>query len=284
MSDLVTDAIDRSLPSPPSSLPSPAERLAAGRRGVRRRRLAGGALLVAVTAGAVVVPTFLLDGAGPDAQVADGRGTSATESPAPTRPPGPDEWDGWDAGLVKWDGEELRTREGVTVVQEVLDPMQEDLPSLGLVLRRDGVTTWMLLSKMDGGRFATWTDEADSGWATFEQWLADSVALQDGSPANPAAGIRLVTLDDSGAVVPDQPGVVVLEQQGAPDLPRYGTDAKGAASAVALLEWEGLRWFVLAVRVDGRVSVTPVAVTKAEGATTLDEFVAFMAASESGMR
>ncbi len=187
--------------------------------------------------------------------------------------------DTWFAGLVQWTGGELRTRKGVVVVKQVDQPVSSDLPSVGLVLVKDGVTTWMLIA--DGGASAGWTEEADSGWATFEEWLVDQVALQSGQPE-----LQLVSLDGDGAVIPREPGVVVLEQQADPDLGAYGTDAEGATSAVALLEWKEQRWFVLAVRTGGQTSVTPVAAGKAGGARTLDEFVAFMAdrADEGGMR
>ena len=99
-------------------------------------------------------------------------------------------------------------------------------------------------------------------------------------------GLQLVRIDEDGTVAAELPGVEVVEQQADPDLERYGTSASGSDSAVALVEWQGARWFVLAVRIDGRTSATTVAVDKAEGATTLDEFVAFMAdkADEGGMR
>lgn len=187
--------------------------------------------------------------------------------------------DQWFAGLVQWSDGNVRTRKGVVVVKQINQPVPSDLPSVGLVLVKDGVTTWMLIT--DGGTSAGWTEEADSGWATFEEWLIDQVALQSGQPEP-----QLVTLDSGGAVIPEEPGVVVLEQQADPDLGAYGTDAEGASSAVALLEWKEQRWFVLAIRTSGQTSVTPVAAAKAGGARTLDEFVAFMAtqADEGGMR
>ena len=88
-----------------------------------------------------------------------------------------------------------------------------------------------------------------------------------------------------GTVSATSPAAVeVLDQRADPDLPGYGTGH--GPSAVALLEWQGERWFVLVLRFDGQDSVTTVAASKTEGASTLDEFVAFMAdkADEGGMR
>ena len=55
---------------------------------------------------------------------------------------------------------------------------------------------------------------------------------------------------------------------------------------MALLDWQGERWFVLAVQLPREVAVTTFAASKAGGAETLDEFVAFVAdqADEGGLR
>lgn len=179
-------------------------------------------------------------------------------------------------GVANWHGGEVDTEPGVTVVRRVEDPVPGD-ESLGLVARRDGTTTWLLFTH--GGAAASWTLDTDSGWLTFDQWLADQVAMQTGSP-----GLRLVRLAADGSVNATSPAVEVLDQRADPDLPRYGTGE--VPSAVALLEWQGERWFALVVELDGQDSVTTVAASKADGAQTLDEFVAFMAdkADEGGMR
>lgn len=188
-----------------------------------------------------------------------------------------DDVPGMGGGLVTWHGGELDPARGVTVVRQVDDPVPGD-ESLGLVLQSKGRTTWMLLTK--GGSAASWSLDTDSGWLTFDQWLADQVAVQTGSP-----GVRLVRLAADGTVSATSPAAVeVLDQRADPDLPGYGTGH--GPSAVALLEWQGERWFVLVLRFDGQDSVTTVAASKTEGASTLDEFVAFMAdkADEGGMR
>lgn len=182
--------------------------------------------------------------------------------------------DAWIGGLVQWDGGEVRTRDGVTVVRTVEQPVA-DGPSVGLVLRSGGELTWMLVT--DGGAGSTWTQESGSGWNTFDEWLADQVALADGGRAP-----EPVRLDGDGSVVAARAGVEVLDQQADPDLRAYGTEAAGAESAVARIAWKDEEWFVLLI--DG--SVTTVGVDKARGAQTLDDFVAFMAdqADEGGMR
>lgn len=188
-----------------------------------------------------------------------------------------DDVPGMGGGLVTWRGGELDPAPGVEVVERVENPVPGD-ESLGLVLRSEGQTTWMLLSQ--GGLAASWTLEPDSGWATFDQWIADQVAVQTGSP-----GVRLVRLADDGTITATAPSVEVLDQRADPDLAGYGTD-EDRPSAVAMLDWAGERWFVLAVGSSNQVAVTTVAASKAPGVETLDEFIAFMAdkADEGGMR
>ena len=69
----------------------------------------------------------------------------------------------------------------------------------------------------------------------------------------------------------------MLDQRADPELPAYGTDS-AEASAVALVSWHGERWFVLFVRLPDQDAVTTFAAVKADGAQTLDDFVAFAAA------
>lgn len=188
-----------------------------------------------------------------------------------------DDVPGMAGGLATWFGGTLDTAPGVSVLRQVEDPVPGD-DSLGLVLRSEGRTTWALFSQ--GGDASSWELESDSGWLTFDQWLADQVSVQTGSPR-----VRLVELAADGTVSAAAPGVEVLEQQADPDLPAYGTDAAGA-SAVALVDWQGERWFVLVVRFPREVAITTVAAPKAGGARTLDDFIAFTAdqADEGDLR
>ena len=120
---------------------------------------------------------------------------------------------------------------------------------------------------------------ADSGWLTFDQWLADQVALQTGDPAP-----RLVELEDDGTVARRAPGVEVLDQQADPDLPAYGTG--GGPLGLALVTWQGERWFVLSCASPARTASPRSRPRRPDGAETLDDFIAFAAdrADEGGMR
>ncbi|QSR32967.1 hypothetical protein CFI00_21180 [Nocardioides sp. S5] len=182
------------------------------------------------------------------------------------------------AGLVGWTGGEVSLAPGVTVDQQVLDPSGER-ESIGLVLRHRGEVTWMLLDTSPTGGSAVHEKESESGWLTFEQWLDEHVAIRDREPR-----LRLVDLEQDGTVSAALPDVQVLDQQSGPDLPDYGTDA-ASASAVALVEWEEERWFVLAVRMPDEDALTTYAADKA-GVETIDDFIAFTAdqADEGGLR
>jgi hypothetical protein len=200
------------------------------------------------------------------AEVANGGMTSVPADDVP----------GMAGGLATWHGGNLEAAPGVTVVRQVEDPVPGD-DSLGLVLRSGGRTTWALFTQ--GGDASAWELEAESGWLTFDQWLADHVALETGGPR-----VRLVELEDDGTVRPAVAGVEVLDQRARPDLPAYGTTE--VPSALALVSWQGKRWFVLVVRFDGEDGVTTFAAEKADGATTLDDFITFAAdrSDEGGLR
>ena len=200
------------------------------------------------------------------AEVANGGMTSVPADDVP----------GMAGGLATWHGGNLEAAPGVSVVRQVDDPVPGD-DSLGLVLRSEGRTTWALFTQ--GGGASVWEPEAESGWLTFDQWLADQVSLQSGSPR-----LQLVELAVDGSLRAATPGVEVLDQRANPELPAYGTGE--VPSALALVTWQGERWFVLVMRFDGPDGVTTFAARKAGGAQTLDDFIAFAAdrADEGGLR
>lgn len=186
------------------------------------------------------------------------------------------------AGLVDWSGGEPELRPGATLVRTVDDPIDSKdwKDSVGLVVRADGELTWMVLMLDESGAAATTERAVESGWPSFDLWLAEQVALQTGQP-----GLRLVELDVDGTVSPALRDVEVLDQRADPDLAAYGTDA-ATASAVALVSWRDERWFVLAQVHPDQEMVVTFAASKADGAETIDEFIEFAAAraDEGGLR
>ena len=171
--------------------------------------------------------------------------------------------------LVNWSGGEPELRPGATVVQKVDDPIESERDSIGLAVRFEGEVTWLVLMRMRHGWGASSEKAAESGWPTFDLWLAEQAALQAGEP-----GLRLVEMDADGTVSPALPGVEVLDQQADPDLAAYGT-AAATASTVALVDWRDERWFVLALLHPEQDTVITFAAAKTDGAETIDEFIDF---------
>ena len=186
------------------------------------------------------------------------------------------------AGLVNYTTNRLVVRKGAEIVRRVDNPMGLESPksSVGLVVEHAGTTTWMLLETGPRGGGGSYEDEVDSGWPTFDLWLADSVALQKGQP-----GLRLATLAEDGTLSPGEDGVQILDQLPNPAIPEY-VDESATASGVAMLRWRGETWFVLAVRYDDQDAITTVAASKAPGADDIESFLDFMRdhVDEGGMR
>lgn len=165
-------------------------------------------------------------------------------------------------------------RPGATIVRRVDNPHAVTPPekSVGLVVEFEGDTTWLSLTASPKGGGGTWEKATESGWTDFDQWLAADVALQKGDPQ-----VSPVTIDDEGGLTPAEPGVEILDQRSDPDLPAY-TDASSTASGVAMITWQGETWFVLVVRFPDQDSVTTFAASKADGASSIDEFIEFATA------
>lgn len=166
----------------------------------------------------------------------------------------------------------IELRPGATIVRRVDNPHSLTPPetSVGLVVEFEGETIWLSLDSSPTGGGGTFVKEADSGWATFDEWLADQVALQQGEP-----GLRLVSIDDEGVLTPALPGVEIIEQQSDPDLEAY-TGGVATASAAAMLTWDGETWFALVVRFPrGEDTVVSFAADKADGASNVEEFIEF---------
>ncbi|WP_134766594.1 hypothetical protein [Nocardioides sp. 1609] len=285
-SDLA-DHLDSSFGDGPP-LPPADVRLRAGRRALRRRRLTTAAGAVAVVAVLGTAYTVLDDdstSAGGGVDVA-GTPTPARASSAPpgsptgsptgapaTSPPtaaarpsaglhGSDVW-------LEADGSVLKAR-GVTVTERIANPLASVLPhrSLGLAYSRDGEDYWALLEYDPVGGSLTW-DPAGKSFATLQQWIDDMVALQTGEP-----GLRLVRFGAGETLLP-RAGVEILAQTGAVDLPDSFA-GPGDRTAVAMVTYEGMRWFVLAREIGGsEPEYLPTA--GSVGGATIDDFLAYAA-------
>lgn len=185
--------------------------------------------------------------------------------------------------VVDYGPDGIVLRPGATIVRRVANPHRVLPPetSVGLVVEFEGDTIWLSLTASPSGGGGTYENAGESGWTDFDQWLAADVALQKGG-----SQVSPVAIDDEGVLTPAEPGVKILDQRADPDLPAY-TDPSTTASAVAMISWEGENWFVLVVRFPGEDAVTTFAASKADGASSLDEFIEFARARAddgSGLR
>lgn len=262
MSTDLTDALERAIPRTDTgpALPSADDRLARGRRGVRRRRTVGATLAVGAAAAALLLPP-VLGGAGPaddrrPAQVAESSSSaqapsSTPSSPAPeessppvgSSPPGGD-FERAPIELVRldWDGQRPVSFPGrVTVVDELDDPFARSgvLAWAGTV-RYEGVTYWALVHQAGNGSFGTNTRPVPG--RSIEQWVRDHEEI-DTSPLRP-----WVDIQPDGTLTPRE-GVTIVEQRSPA---RVDQADPASPSATAMIEVDGAR-VCLVVRADPAV-------------------------------
>lgn len=82
-------------------------------------------------------------------------------------------------------------------------------------------------------------DDAGHTYPTFDLWLGDAVAMQHGEPT-----LAPVSFGDGKTLVPED-GVELLDQRPSPQMPENFAPP-GDRTAVAMVRWQGERWFVLA--------------------------------------
>jgi hypothetical protein len=245
MSTHLSDALERAIPGTGHgpALPPADDRLALGRRGVRRRRAAAGSLAAIAAVAAVVVPTALADGPAPDGrapQVADGSRDGgpdggATSSSQPTSP----------TSLVQLDvGADVPVLldRGVTVVDEVEDPFaRSEVFAWAGTVRFRGTTYWALTHRTGDGTFSTHTRPIRG--RTIEQWVRDHEEVNT-SGLRPWVDLRL------GGSLSARDGVRIVEQRSPA---REDPADPSAPSATAMLEVDGARLCVV-VRAGARGS------------------------------
>lgn len=264
------DQLDGSFGAGPA-LSAPSDRLAAGRRALRRRRgleVLGGAAAVV----AVVAASFTLVGGGGHAP----RGADPM-APGPTvAAPSPGDIDEVQleaeldrlAALAKDRARQVRSQRLVSnqfpaaldqdgtlvvkdsweVTRQVEEPVGYQPPekSLGVVVTDDDQTRWMLLTlhrardaqgRPIGGEMATSADADDpgKGYTRFEDWLASMVAISGGP--EPQA---LVTVGADDRVRPE-PGSTLVSVQTVNEILGYTTHG----DRVAQVRRDGHLWFVV---------------------------------------
>lgn len=131
-----------------------------------------------------------------------------------------------------FDDGELRTRPGVEIARTVPDPLEGG--SVGLVYEYRDRTYWALLDPSGGT-----TERAFAAFPTFDYWLADQVAMENGDPT-----LALVRFGEGDRLVALE-GVEVLRQSSI-ELADGTAGVPRVRSAVAEVTYEDRRWYVVA--------------------------------------
>ncbi len=310
----LADLLDGSFGAGPDGLPTPSERLAAGRRSLRRRHRAG----IAGTSVAVVGVVGLaaaLSGAVGGGSHGDGpppalttSGTSAV--PSATATPLSAERQ---AALDRLERKARRqahrieqeyvtaqfpasfgpdgqvvVKDGWRITQRVEEPMGFQPPeaSLGVVVTDGDETRWMLLTledEVDGQGNPTGeqgptaaADDPGKGYSRFEDWLASMVELNGGA-RTPA----LVMVDAADRLAPG-PGATLVETRTAPVIDGYTTEG----DRMAEVRRDGRTWFVVIRGHGPQAEIIPVdaEVLSAPTFAAFVDHVASQADSGEGLR
>jgi hypothetical protein len=305
---LLGDLLDRSFGAGPEGLPTPADRLAAGRRALQRRRR----FAVAGSSVAVVVATglgFAVAGAGGD-HGADGPtpplATQGT-TPSPTATSAPTEGPTADGAPPQKSHRQLQklvsdqfpasfdsdgqivVKDGWKVTQQVDEPLGLVAPekSAGVVVERGHDVRWMLITLEHGTdgqdhaapdimSLGASADYPDKAYSRFADWLASQVEVQ-GGPKSEA----LLAVDGDDTLRPG-PGVELVDTRPAPVITRYTVPG----DRLAEVRRAGRTWFVVVRGHGAEATVEPVdaEVLPAPTFEALVDYVADAVASGDGLR
>ena len=270
------EAFDQGFGPEPAHRPV-SDRLEAGHRAVRRRRLAGTVVTVAVAAAVGVGAVAVLgDGGHAPSQVATDR------TPAVS----------WDEGeLARYDDVgNLEIRPDATVLERIDSPYPPSAGmdrSVALALDYQGEESWLLMSwavHSDGEVVETGGGASPGGAAgSLAEWAAEQVRLtMTPTPEDNDNAPGYLEFGDDGRLVSSH-DIEILDQVLDPGFKDFVL--QGEPSAAALLQGpDGKKWYV-AIRDSGGLDV--IAVPFKTGGPTLGDFVAYARqryASGEGLR
>lgn len=225
----------------------------AERRGRSVRGMAGHVVpvlvLTVVSAGCGAPDDKRSTGPGTTPYVAVSTADATTEPPSESATERPDARARLPRFLRPWlvvpDGADLpAARPGTVVRKSRPDPVGGDGHSLGLLLERGARSLWALAVVDADGLHVDSTQPRLSSWLTFDQWLTDTADVERGGP-----GLVLADLAHDGSVVPVARGARVLDQVAVPDdLMSPFRMARARPAAVAIVRWQGHRWYVFVER------------------------------------
>ena len=244
LTDQLRDEIERSF-ADESAQRAVEQRIADGRRALRRRRAIGAAALCGVVT--VLGTAYVVGSSGPDR---DAGRIIASEPPSP--PEGAAVWE--DDTPIRYINGRLEIREGVVVHQRIRNPYGYSPPrgSDAFDLTYEGQRMW-LVSEHRGDSFGYSSSEPSAGWATFRDWVDDQVSVDSGDDQNGYP--RAMRLAADGTVVPVA-GAEVFNRTDHPDL---GADfaPPGATTGAAVVQPPGAptAYFVVWRVIDGKLDV-----------------------------
>lgn len=274
--DLIDDAL---ADAPPLHLEI---HLRAGRRAVRRRRVAstvaGGLVAVVAVGTAWATSGSPAPEAGPAGNTGAPGATYPANPPSVTATPGPLVFPpGLPREAADFDTAtgRLLLSDGWHVVDTVETPLTRpaggaaSVPakSLGLTISDGQHEQWVLIwwNKTEGSSAASWTNER-GGFTSLESWLDYRVAVE-----TQGATDQLVSMRADGALAPLN-GVTLLDQRRTPQL-----DHGESETAVARVEVLNEQWYVFATRNDDTTVYYPVSYPHEGDPDTLDGFVQYVA-------
>ena len=254
--DTLQEQIDRSFGDGPP-LPPVDGHVAAGRRALRRRRVANGVAGVAATAVLAtswyaVSPGFPTGSdrlAGDPTPSATPSASEATEDPTTDLSEAP-----WPRGeLVRYVDGELEVRPGVIVHEHIRNPYGFEPPALSdaLDVTWRGQRQWLTIEKHPMPRgISSSSSTPSNGWASFADYVADQVDANGGS-----GWPDTFELDGRGQVVPTA-GTRVFNRTDGPQLgPEFAPRGAMTGAAVVSVDGEEGNYFVVWRVIDGTLDV-----------------------------
>lgn len=244
VTDLLAEQLDRAPLAPETT--DLDDLLVAGRRGVRRRR-------VALGAGTAVAALALGGGLWALAPGGDSRATDDAPPIAgsPSAEPTPEDARDLEGELAMYVDGEVVLADGWEITRQIDNPMELRPPELSTAIEiTDGTQTfWFLLTQEDGGVTGSVTgsrsDPSQKAFATMEDWVADQVQANQGTPLQDAMEALDLTAD--GRLVSGDESLVVVDQRVGIDL--GASFAAPEDTTVAQLDFDGETRFVAVRRV-----------------------------------
>lgn len=235
------ESFDRALDGGPAHRPI-ADRLAAGRRATRRRRMGAGAGVVAavVAVGGVGWAALPGQGGAVDGSVATSPTATQTPTTDPATPISPER-----VPLFGYDLEsaELQTADGLVIKQQIDNPVaRQGVVSSAAVATYQGERVWLMAAVLPGR--GGWSSEQPAiANRTFEQWVHELAVLNtDQMFVGGAYDPGWVTLSADGVLTAHK-GASILEQNSPARLDQAPADVP---SATGTIEVDGARFCVVA--------------------------------------